>query len=191
VKQACPRRRASPATNAGRGGQAVLDRAAVAVDAPSPRRRGFSRHWGQALCGWRADSRHRCRHTGSVRSRDRLMDYEDTNDDPTARACVLVTKAPQGRAVAGAAFAALGMVVTATLAFSQSQPPTQGPAVGSTPAWFLQGSFPDPGGRTVVEPGGKVTIPTREGGPGRGRAAGAAPPAAAITAPSPPGSSPT
>ena len=74
------------------------------------------------------------------------------------------------RNVAGIAAAAL-VVLSGTLAFSQSQPPTQGPAVGATPAWFLQGSFPDPGGRTVVEPGGKVTVPGREGGAG-GRGAG-------------------
>ena len=66
---------------------------------------------------------------------------------------------------------ALGVISAATLAFSQSKPPTEGPAVGETPAWFLQGSFPDPTGRTIVEPGGKVTVPARAGGAG-GRGAG-------------------
>ncbi|RPI53334.1 MAG: hypothetical protein EHM55_14105 [Acidobacteria bacterium] len=67
---------------------------------------------------------------------------------------------------------ALGTVLAATLAFSQSQPPTEGPAVGATPAWFLQGSFPDPTGRTIVDANGNVTVPPRSGGPGRGRGAG-------------------
>jgi sugar lactone lactonase YvrE len=60
---------------------------------------------------------------------------------------------------------AIGILLGGTLGFSQSQPPTKGPAVDGSPAWFLQGSSPDPGGRTVVEPGGRVTIPAREGGP--------------------------
>src|SRR6267378_70390 len=68
--------------------------------------------------------------------------------------------------LAGVAAVALGMILTGTLTFSQSRPPTQGPAVGGTPPWFLQGSFPDPGGRTVVEPGGSVTIPGGGGGAG-------------------------
>jgi hypothetical protein len=53
----------------------------------------------------------------------------------------------------------LGAAVAATVAFSQTQPATQGPAVDGTPAWFIQGSFPDPGGRTVVTADGHVTIP--------------------------------
>jgi NHL repeat len=82
---------------------------------------------------------------------------------------------------------ALGMTLAATFAFSQTKPLVEGPAVGETPAWFLQGSFPDPTGRTIVEPGGKVTVPPREGGAGRGggrgagaAARGAAPPAGAV-----------
>ena len=62
-------------------------------------------------------------------------------------------------------------MLAASVAFSQSKPPIEGPAVGETPAWFLQGSFPDPTGRTIVEPGGKVTVPARAGGAG-GRGAG-------------------
>ena len=71
---------------------------------------------------------------------------------------------------------AIGILLNGTLALSQSQPPTKGPAVDGSPAWFLQGSSPDPGGRTIVEPGGRVTIPAREGGP---------PPANASSAPAP------
>ena len=56
---------------------------------------------------------------------------------------------------------ALGVMLAATVTFSQTKPATEGPAVGETPAWFLQGSFPDPTGRTIVEPGGKVTVPAR------------------------------
>ena len=82
---------------------------------------------------------------------------------------------------------ALGVFLAATWASSQSKPLVEGPAAGETPAWFLQGSFPDPTGRTIVEPGGKVTVPAREGGAGRGggrgagaAARGAAPPAGAV-----------
>jgi hypothetical protein len=92
-----------------------------------------------------------------------------------------------GRNFAGAVV--LGIMLAATLAFSQSRPPTEGPAVGETPAWFLQDSFPDPTGRTIVEPGGRVTVPPRSGGPG-GRGAGrgsavadSATPAAGVTPP--------
>jgi hypothetical protein len=50
--------------------------------------------------------------------------------------------------------------------FSQSTVPTRGPAVDGSPAWFLQGSFPDPTGRTIVDASGRVTIPPRGSGPG-------------------------
>src|SRR5436190_13794100 len=53
---------------------------------------------------------------------------------------------------------ALGVLLAATLAFSQTKPPVEGPAVGETPAWFLQGSFPDPTGHTIVDADGKVTV---------------------------------
>ena len=36
-----------------------------------------------------------------------------------------------------------------------------GQAVAETPVWFLQGSFPDPGGRTIVDRSGHVTVPPR------------------------------
>ena len=77
----------------------------------------------------------------------------------------------KGRNFAGVAVVALGMVVTATLAFSQAQGPER-------PGWFLQGSAPDPGGRVVVGPGGRVI-----GAPaGGGRRAIPAPAAAAVPA---------
>ena len=63
----------------------------------------------------------------------------------------------------GAAAMALGMTLTAMLAFSQA--PAGGP---QSPGWFLQASAPDPGGRLVVGPGGRV-IPLA-GGTGGGRA---------------------
>jgi NHL repeat-containing protein len=69
------------------------------------------------------------------------------------------------RTCCGVVAMALGIVLRGTLALSQSQPPTQGPAVDGSPAWFLQGSYPDPGGRTIVERGGRVTIPARDGAP--------------------------
>jgi hypothetical protein len=68
----------------------------------------------------------------------------------------------------------IGIVVAALAAtgfFAQTQPPTREPAEGGSPAWFLQGSFPDPGGNTVVDAEGRVTIPPRTGGGGRGAAA--------------------
>src|SRR5438067_2595120 len=91
-----------------------------------------------------------------------------------------------------AAALALGVTLTPAPVFAQSQPPTQGPAVGDTPAWFLQGSFPDPGGRTVVEPGGKVTIPGRAAGPGGagGRAGGVGGRGRGAAAPAPGAASP-
>jgi hypothetical protein len=79
------------------------------------------------------------------------------------------------RRFSGAAVAALGLIFSGTLAFTQTPTPTptEGPAAGGSPAWFLQGSFPDPGGRTTVEHGGKVTIPGRDAGVGPAAAAGA------------------
>jgi NHL repeat-containing protein len=66
---------------------------------------------------------------------------------------------------------ALGMILGGVVASSQSQPATQGPAVDGSPAWFLQGSFPDPTGRTIVEANGHVTVPPRSGAPGAAAAA--------------------
>ena len=53
---------------------------------------------------------------------------------------------------------ALGVMLGGTVGYAQSQSPTQGPAVDGSPAWFLQGSFPDPTGRTIVDSSGRVTI---------------------------------
>src|SRR5438094_3760407 len=84
-----------------------------------------------------------------------------------------------------AAIVVLALAMTldhVTPGISQSQPPTEGPAVGGSPAWFLQGSFPDPTGRTIVDPTGHVTVPPRDGSGGRagaGNTALAAPPATA------------
>lgn len=73
--------------------------------------------------------------------------------------------------------AAVLAVLISTAAFAQSQPPTRGLAENGSPAWFLQGSFPDPGGNTVVDAGGHVTVPARSAAPIR--------PAATTAAPSP------
>lgn len=75
--------------------------------------------------------------------------------------------------VAGAALA-VGIVLSGTPALAQSEPPTQGPAVDGSPAWFLQGSFPDPAGRTIVDSTGRVTVPPRGGGSATPNAAAAA-----------------
>ena len=63
------------------------------------------------------------------------------------------------RILAGAATAALCLPLLAT---AQTRPATEGPAAGGQPAWFLQGSYPDPTGWTLVSPGGKVEVIPRE-----------------------------
>src|SRR5437762_13658780 len=88
----------------------------------------------------------------------------------------------EGRNFAGVVALALGMILSGTLGVSQSQPPTEGPAVGGSPAWFLQGSFPDPTGRTIVDPTGHVTVPPRDGSGGRAGAGNTALAAPAATA---------
>src|SRR5687767_1058736 len=71
-------------------------------------------------------------------------------------------------------FTALSIALGATLSSQTPTPtPTSGPAADGSIAWFLQGSFPDPTGRTIVDEKGHVTVPAREGGAGRG--AGTAP----------------
>jgi hypothetical protein len=65
------------------------------------------------------------------------------------------------RNFATVAVAVFVSILTTKIAFTQTDPATRGPAEGGSPAWFLQGSFPDPGGNTVVEPGGRVTVPPR------------------------------
>ena len=79
------------------------------------------------------------------------------------------------RKFAGAVVVALGLILGGTPGRSQSRPPTEGAAAGATPGWFLQGSFPDPTGRAVVEPGGHVTVPPRPASPQGGPAGAAAP----------------
>src|SRR5262245_1323278 len=71
------------------------------------------------------------------------------------------------RNFAGVAVASLGAMLVAGGMLAQTQPATRGPAEGGSPAWFLQGSFPDPGGNTIVDPDGHVTIPPRGGGASR------------------------
>lgn len=65
-----------------------------------------------------------------------------------------------GRKMTGLGAAVLGASLVGTVAFAQQYtvPPTEGPAEGGSPAWFLQGSFPDPTGWTAVAPDGTVTI---------------------------------
>ena len=76
---------------------------------------------------------------------------------------------------------AVGVMLSGVSALSQSRPPTQGAASDGSPAWFLQGSFPDPTGRTIVDANGGVTVPPRGGGPGpAATAAPAANPAPAV-----------
>ena len=65
-----------------------------------------------------------------------------------------------GRNFAGFAAVLLIATCTAAAAFAQTQPPTRGPAENGSPAWFLQGSFPDPGGNTIVDRG-KAASPYR------------------------------
>ena len=62
---------------------------------------------------------------------------------------------------------------------AQSHQPTEGPAVDGSPAWFLQGSFPDPTGRTFVDASGRVTVLPRA-------AQSAAPPAVSTGSETPP-----
>src|SRR5690349_12931078 len=84
-----------------------------------------------------------------------------------------------GRTFAGAIALAAGLMCSATVGMSQSPPPKEGPAAGGSPAWFLQPSFPDPTGRTLVDARGNVTIPPRDSSGGRG-AGNAAPPAPGV-----------
>ena len=69
---------------------------------------------------------------------------------------------PPGRRGFTVAAVALGLILSAAPAHSQTEPPAEGPAVDGSPAWFLQGSFPDPGGRTVVDRDGNVTTVPRD-----------------------------
>src|SRR5262249_39743788 len=55
----------------------------------------------------------------------------------------------------------LATILASVATFGQTQLQTSGPAANGSPAWFLQGSFPDPGGNTIVDAEGHVTIPPR------------------------------
>ncbi len=63
------------------------------------------------------------------------------------------------------ATAALLVFACATTSAAQSVPPVRGPAERGQPAWFLQGSFPDPTGYTATAPGGIVTVLPRPATP--------------------------
>src|SRR5437867_932119 len=77
---------------------------------------------------------------------------------------------------AGVAVASLGAILTATGAFAQTQPATHGPSESGSPAWFLQESFPDPGGNAIVDADGRVTVPPRTGGAARPASSSTPPP---------------
>ena len=57
--------------------------------------------------------------------------------------------------------AVMGLTFATTATMAQA-PPREGPAADGSPGWFLQGAFPDPGGRTLVDADGTVTIVPRE-----------------------------
>ena len=73
------------------------------------------------------------------------------------------------------AIVALGLLLAGMPAHAQTRPPTEGPAVDGSPAWFLQGSFPDPGGLTVVDADGQVTTVPRSEAQGYSTTAGGTP----------------
>ena len=83
--------------------------------------------------------------------------------------------------VAGAA--SLGILLGSHQLISQTQPPAEGRAADGSPAWSLRGSFPDPTGRTIVDPDGHVTIPPRGAA---GASGGAGAPSGAALADTPP-----
>ncbi len=79
-----------------------------------------------------------------------------------------VTDKPQWVGIDGhhrykVAAASLGVILAATGVFAQTPPATSGTAEDGTPDWFLQGSFPYPGGNTSVDAEGMVTILPRTG----------------------------
>jgi len=84
----------------------------------------------------------------------------------------------QKRAIGVVAGGVVATLLNVALGVSQTRPPTEGAAADGSPGWFLQGSFPDPTGRTIVDAGGRVTVPPRSGaseggGAARGAVAGA------------------
>ena len=86
----------------------------------------------------------------------------------------------QRHVVAGVVVILAAMLSSVSM-LSQTQPPAKGSSTDGSPAWFLQGSFPDPTGRTIVDASGHVTIPPRGSGPGP--AANAAPSSALVETP--------
>jgi hypothetical protein len=94
-----------------------------------------------------------------------------------------LARSGRGRSLAAGAAVLLVVVVSGSsrAVITQSQPATQGPALDGSPEWFLQGSFPDPTGRTIVDANGHVTVPARGSGPGA--TANAAPPGALVETP--------
>jgi sugar lactone lactonase YvrE len=62
---------------------------------------------------------------------------------------------------------ALGTVLAARALHAQTVPPTQGPSENGQPAWFLQGSYPDPTGFTLVDEDGRVSVIPKEARPAR------------------------
>jgi hypothetical protein len=64
-----------------------------------------------------------------------------------------------------AALLALAAAGGAGPALAQSVPATRGPAENGQPAWFMQGSFPDPTGFTSTAPDGVVTVLPRPTSP--------------------------
>lgn len=67
------------------------------------------------------------------------------------------------RNYAGVVAVAFGMSLTGMLAFSQTEPPTRGPAVDGSPAWFPKEFLTSsPGGHTMVDAEGRVTIVPRD-----------------------------
>jgi len=67
----------------------------------------------------------------------------------------------------GAGLASAAVLALATAAGAQTFAETSGPARDGSPAWVLQGSFPDPTGNTSVAPGGVVTVLPRTPPPPR------------------------
>ena len=111
----------------------------------------------------------------TVKLKDQLRRAFERSHCATLRADQEVTM-KRRHAAAGAALA-LGVILGGAVGDSQSQAPAQGPGVDGSPAWFLQGSFPDPTGRTIVDSAGRVTVPPRGGGNGDASTPSSAPPA--------------
>src|SRR6185295_16435904 len=104
---------------------------------PGSRRAEKRRRWLRRHRGEPGSRRRRLHHAQHQLSEGRARDQTATSLKPAEGPMM-------GRRIAGAAVIALGVILTGTLGFSQTKPPIEGPAAGGSPAWFLQGSFPDP-----------------------------------------------